>query len=346
MPVISFGDAIYEATAEKMTANPNMHVLGLGASYANGLDGTMRDLAVQYSDRVHDMPCSENSLTGMAVGMAISGLTPLAHHGRIEFALHAADQLLTQAARWNYMFGGGYPCPLTVRIAMGRQWGNGPQHTMNHKAIFAIPGLKVVCPSTPASAKGLLIAALEDQTPVIYLESRWLYKLKGSVGTGPVALDKAQVLISGADVTIVAVGDMVIEALKAAGWLSKLGISAEVIDLVSVYPIDRQTIQESADKTGRVIVVDSSTPAYSVASEVSAFVRASCAMLTCPDHPCPTAPSLTASYYPTDRDIVECAAAFLCCGPIELPSVRTFAELNLPPTDNIDDLIAESVNAG
>lgn len=334
----TFTEAIQSAT-EELLNDKRTHVIGLGASYKNGLDGTMGDLARVYPDQAHDVPCSENAITGMAVGMATTGLRPIVHHGRIEFAFHAFDQILTQAAKWNGMFGGNYSCPMTLRIAMGRQWGNGPQHTFTAKGIFAVPGLKVVAPSSPYAAKHLLLAAANDPNPVIYLESRWLYKTKETVTGTPCSLDKARVLREGTDVTIVAVADMVIEALKAAKLLAGIGISAEVVDAVSIYPLDMYTINNSIVSTGHVIVVDASTPAYSVAHEIlsRAYIVNKRSVLTCPDIPCPTAPSLTAGYYPTAAGIATRAANMLG-GMTVFSESSVFEELNLPPTDNFDTL--------
>ena len=337
--LVSFAEAIKAATEISMRDNSNMHVLGLGANYPNGLDGTMGDIAARYPGRVWDMPCSEDALTGMAVGMAVSGLKPLVHHGRIEFAFHAFDQIITQAAKWNFMFGGDYPCPLTLRIAMGRQWGNGPQHTFTAKGIFAVPGLKVVCPATPAAAKGLLLTAMAVPDPVIYLESRWLYKLKETVASDEPMPFKARVLRTGNDVTIVAVSDMVIEALRAAQLLKTIGVSAEVIDVVSVYPIDYKTIHDSVRKTQKLVCVDASTPEYSVASEIVSRMKTGI-IITCPDMACATAPSITKHYYPTAASIASYISWILVGSPYGFQDNSTFEEFNLPPTQNIDELIS------
>ena len=329
----TFSEAIQSATAE-LLEDKRVHVIGLGASYKNGLDGTMGDLAERYPEQVHDVPCSENAITGTAVGMATAGLLPLVHHGRIEFSFHAFDQIFNQAAKWSYMFGGNYQCALTARIAMGRQWGNGPQHTFTAKGIFAIPGLKVAAPSSPNAAKNLLLAAVRDPNPVIYLESRWLYKTKETVIDTEMPLDKARVLRTGKDVTIVAVADMVIDALKAARLLANIGVEAEVIDVVSVYPLDIATMRDSVSKTGHLVTVDASTPSYSIAHEIIAELGTGVA-LTCPDTPCPTAPSLAAKYYPTAARIASVTLRSLG-RELTFDENYTFEELNLPPTDNFD----------
>ena len=336
--ICTFTQAIQTATAELLT-DSRTHVIGLGATYPNGLDGTMGDLATKFQSQVHDMPCSESAVTGMCVGMSINELRPILHHGRIEFALHAMDAILTQAAKWSYMFGGKYPCPLTLRIAMGRQWGNGPQHTFTQKGIFVVPGLKVVAPATPSMAYHLLAGAAQEPNPVIYLESRWLYKTKQTVKTENVPVfGQAQVLRHGSDVTIVAVADMVLEALRAAKLLAAIGISVKVIDAVSIYPVDSKFIayQTKCTNTGYLFAVDAATPAYSFAHEIIAQVgsRNSYA-ITLPDYPCPTAPAMTAEYYPS-AELIANRITDCMYRPELFQETKTFEELNLPPTDNFD----------
>ena len=159
--IIKYTEALKEATDQMMEIDRDIFVIGLGVSYKNGADGTTSGLKLKYADRVFDVPVSEGAFTGMAVGAAINGLKPIVHHGRVEFGFYATDQIFTQAARWNYMFGGNNNVPIVFRIAVGRQWGNGPQHTQSPYALFGgAIGLKVVIPSTPKMAKGLLVAAL------------------------------------------------------------------------------------------------------------------------------------------------------------------------------------------
>ena len=333
--MITFTDAIYSATAHLML-DKRVHIIGLGAAYPNGFDGTLGGLALEYPNRIHDTACSENAVTGMAIGMAINGLRPIIHHGRIEFALYAMGQILTEAANWNYMFS-GYPCPLTVRVCIGRQWGNGPAHTRSMKGLFAAPGLKVVCPSSPRTAKGLLLAAVNDPNPVIYLEHRWLYKTKQTVFAHPLSLDTAQIIKAGNDITVVAVGDMLLEALKAQRELSGI-VDMEIIDPVSIYPMDISTIQASVLKTGNLLVVESATPAFSAANEIISQVSCMNAMLvTCPDSPCPTAPAMTAAYYPTFRNVETAVREMLNLPVLLSVTALTFEDLNLPPKDNFDD---------
>lgn len=340
MSAISFTEAIKQATELCLLDIPGVHVMGLGANYPNGLDGTMGDLAQRFPLRVHDMPCSENANTGMAVGMAISGLRPIVHHGRIEFALHAMDQIITQAAKWNFMFGGDYPCPLTIRIAMGRQWGNGPQHTLNHKSLFAVPGLRVVCPSTPERAFHFLHDAVHDQNPVIYLEPRWLYKTKQTIRrTFMPYPDPWVALPGGKDILIIAVGDMLLEALKAAKLAKEgLGVSVTVVDPGMIYPVS-DALTTMMFEYGHVIIAENTHGQGSYGMALAGAVEhKSMSVMCAEDEACPTAPSLTKNYYGDYRLLLQ--EICLYTGHSYSETVPpTFNELNLPPTDNFDDYL-------
>jgi pyruvate/2-oxoglutarate/acetoin dehydrogenase E1 component len=351
---LSYTDAIREATAIAMERDKRVHVMGLGVTYPGGADGTTGGLVDAFPGRVHDIPVSESAATGLCVGSAISGLRPIIHHGRVEFAFYAADQIFTQAAKWNYMFGGDYPCPIVFRIAIGRQWGNGPQHTQVVHSMFGqVPGLKVVIPTSPYDAKGLLLAAIEDSNPVVYLEHRWLYKLQGDVPEGYYTTDlsSSQVVRSGTDITIVATADTLLEAVKAAGILASQGLQAEIIDLVSVNPIDYKTILASAKKTGRLLVADVSTPAFGIGREINSVVAENLwaqlkgppRFISCPDAPCPTATSLTETYYPIDVDIANTALEMIG-NSLRLERRRSFEDFHLPPKYHFNALIGESLN--
>src|SRR3989344_1393341 len=232
--ITKYTEAIREATEQLLETDPRVFILGLGVP--QGAAWTTAGLKQKYPERVLDTPTSEAALTGLAVGAAISGLRPIVHHDRVEFSLVAADQIFTQAAKWNYMFGGGNSVPLTLRIVVGRQGGNGPQHSQALYSLFGtVRGLKVLIPSTPHMAKGLLVSAVRDQNPVVILEPRWLYDLKQDVSPEiyEKPLDKARVAKEGKDVTVVAYGDGFISALEALELVGK-NVDAELIDLVSI----------------------------------------------------------------------------------------------------------------
>lgn len=337
--IIKYTEALKEATDFMMERDQSIFVIGLGVTYKNGADGTTAGLKAKYTNRVFDVPVSEGAFTGMAVGAAICGLRPLVHHGRVEFSLFAADQIFTQAAKWNYMFGGGEGVPAVFRIAVGRQWGNGPQHTQALYALFGnVPGLKVVIPSTPRMAKGLLASALTDKNPVVILEPRWLYNIKQDVPEELYfePLNKAKVVKSGADVSVVAYGDGFVATLEALKLLPK-DISVELIDLVSLNPIDRETILKSVEKTGRLLCVDTTNASFNIGSEVISIVARShvtsaslFAAISCPDVPCPTSTALTELFYPTKVDIANAILKMMKMPPVE--QALDFTELRLAPS--------------
>lgn len=338
---LSFTEAIRESTFQSMDGDPRVFVMGLGCSYPNGADGTTQGLADLFPERVIDTPVSEAALTGAGVGAAISGMRPIIVHGRVEFALLAIDQIVTQAANWNYMFGGGNPVPITIRIAVGRQWGNGPQHTQAPYGLFgAVPGLKVVIASSPRTAKGLLASAVADGNPVVFLEPRWLYGTREDVPPEPYRQDlsRAVVVREGSDVTLVTYGDGLVEAHRAAESLLREGVSLEIIDLVSLHPIDHATIAASVRKTGRLLTFDTTHGSFCIGSEIIAKVaqhafdtlRAAPVSISCPDVPVPTSTALTAAFYPTRVDIVERALALVGAAPVAREPL-SFEELHLAP---------------
>lgn len=317
-------------------------MIGLGVSYKNGADGTMGNLKELFPNRVFDTPVSEATTTGAAIGSALTGMRPIIHHGRVEFALFAADQIITQASKWNYMFGGDYKVPIVFRIAIGRQWGNGPQHTQALYSLFGnVIGLKVVIPSSPKMAKGLLISAMLDDNPVIFLEPRWLYQIKEVVDESyfSIPLNESRIVKFGTDITIVSYGDGLIDSLKASVLLEEFGISAEVIDLVSINPIDYNQILQSVKKTGRLITVDTTNYSFNVGSEVIAkvcmsnldYLKSNPISLSTPDVPCPTATSLTSIYYPTKITIANRILEEF--GRELIEQMMSFEELHLPPTE-------------
>lgn len=337
--IITYTESIKEATDQIMEADPDVVVMGLEVSYKNGADGTTAGLKEKYPCRIIETPQSENAVTGMAVGAAITGLHPIVHHGRVEFAIFAADQIFTQAAKWNYMFGGGHSVPVVFRINIGRQWGQGPQHTQAFYSLFGNTlGLKVVIPSTPYMAKGLLTSAICDKNPVVILEPRWLFSLRQDVPIElyNVSLDKAVVVKKGADLTIVSYGDGLIAAYESLE-LVRDHVDVELIDLVSINPIDYETVLKSVKKTGRLITIDTTNHAFSIGSDVIAKVaekqlihlKDAPVSLSCPDVPVPTSTILAESYYPTKVDI---ANAVLCLmGKPTIKQKLTFEELHIPP---------------
>jgi 2-oxoisovalerate dehydrogenase E1 component len=313
---LTYAEAVREAQEMCLAKYPNSYLMGLGVPDPKGIFGTTLGLQQQYGEkRVFDIPLSENAMTGVAIGSAITGLRPILTHQRLDFALVSIDQIVNQAAKWHYMFNGTMSVPLVIRMIIGRGWGQGPQHSQSLHAWFAhIPGLKVVMPSTPFDAKGMLIAAIEDDNPVLFLEHRWLHSVKGHVPTHnySLPLQGCSPVVKGNDITLVSFSYGAIECRAASHELKNYNISAEVLDMRSLQPIDFETIIESVDKTRRIVVVDHAESSCGIASEVIARVAEGVTQallgkplrLTLPPHPCPTSPALSKGYYITANDIV------------------------------------------
>ncbi|NOX75101.1 MAG: alpha-ketoacid dehydrogenase subunit beta [Gammaproteobacteria bacterium] len=313
----SGAEALNDALALCLERDPSTLLIGEGVPDPMGIFGTTTGLRDRFgAERVLDMPLSENGLTGICIGAAISGLRPIMVHQRIDFALLAMDQLVNNAAKWRYMFAGQASVPLVVRCIVGRGWGQGPQHAQSLQSLFAhIPGLKVVMPVFPDDAKGMLCAAVADDDPVIFIEHRWIHPVRGEVPDGyfETPLGKARVRREGRHITIAAFSFMTIEALHAARALANLGIEAEVIDMRSVSPLDVPTVLRSVAKTGHLLVADTGHQSFGVAGElISRVVRqgfdhltAAPVSVTLPDLPCPTSHVWAAHYYPTAVDIAE-----------------------------------------
>ena len=315
MPQVTFANAINSALHEALTLDSQVICYGLGVTDPKAVFGTTANLEDQFGgDRVFDMPTSENAMTGVAIGAALNGIRPVMTHQRLDFFLLALDQLVNGAAKWHYMFGSQVSVPLTIRLILGRGWGQGPTHSQNLQAWFAhIPGLKVVMPTTPADAKGLLLSSIFDPNPVVFLEHRWLHNTVGEVPEGDyrVPLGKAQVIRPGGDITLVAMSYMTVEAVHAADYLETQGISCEVIDLRTIKPLDWETVFDSVSRTGKLLALDSGFATGSVAGEIVARVAmdkfkaltAPPVRLAMPDVPEPTSYGLTRGFYVRAVDI-------------------------------------------
>ena len=318
--LISYAEALREAQDYCLGAYPECFLMGLGVPDPKGVFGSTLGLQDKYGlDRVFDVPLSENAMTGVALGSAISGMRPVLTHQRVDFALSSIEQLVNQAAKWHYMFGGRMKAPMVIRMVIGRGWGQGPQHSQSLQALFAhVPGLKVVMPTTPFDAKGMMISAIESDDPVVCLEHRWLYGIRDEVPPDHyrVPLDRARVMRSGTDVTLIGVSYMTLECLTAAEMLAGVGISAEVIDLRSIRPLDLETILDSVNRTGRLLTVDNGHVAGGISAEIAASVVersfdrlvAAPERIGFPDHPTPTTHALADGYYPLPHEIAETAA--------------------------------------
>ena len=300
-----------------MEADEKVYVMGLGVPDPKGIFGTTSGLQQKFgASRVLDMPVAENGMTGVAVGSALVGMRPVMVHQRIDFALLALDQIANSAAKWNFMFSGRRSVPLVIRLLIGRGWGQGPQHSQSLQATFGhFPGLKVVMPSTPYDAKGMLIAAIEDANPVIFIEHRWLHNTFGLVPNEGyrVPLHQAAVTREGRDVTVVASSFAHVDALRAAEILARYDIDVEVIDLRSIQPLDVGTLAASVMKTGRLVAVDHGWKTLGIAGEVLASMTETCfcalrcapRRVTAPDSYPSSAPAHADLFYPTVLTIVN-----------------------------------------
>ncbi len=321
MRKLKYCEAIGEATLQAMQRDERIFVMGEGVDDPKGIFGTTRTAYEAFGEkRVFDIPLSENALTGWGTGAALNGMKPLMVHARNDFLLLALDQIVNHAAKWKYMH--NEQVPWTIRSLIGRGWGQAAQHSQALHAIFAyIPGLKMVMPATPYDAKGLLMAALADPSPVIIIEHRNLYQTAGIVPAEPyeVPLGKANILKVGNDVTIVAISQMVEEALKASDALSKIGIHPEVIDVRTLRPLDSDSIIASVKKTGRLIVCDVGWKQFGVSAEITSrvveeafpFLKNAPIRIGLPDCPTPCSYSLEKVYYPDDRDIIDAVKKIL-----------------------------------
>jgi pyruvate/2-oxoglutarate/acetoin dehydrogenase E1 component len=325
---ITYKDAINEALAQEMERDSSVIVMGEDNVGGHGSPGVLdawggvlgvtKGLYGKFGDRVMDTPISESAFIGAAVGAAACGMRPVAELMFVDFMGVCFDQLLNQAAKFRYMFGGKAETPVVIRTMYGGGFQAAAQHSQCLYSLFAhIPGLKVVLPSSPYEAKGLLIQSIRDNDPVIFFEHKALYGMKGEVPEEPytIPFGKANIVCEGKDLTIVALGRMVHMATQAAAALAKDGIEAEVIDPRTISPLDEATILQSVEKTGKLVVVDESPQRCSMAADISAVVAqeafnaltAPIKLVTAPHIPVPFSGALEKLYIP-DAAKVEAAA--------------------------------------
>ena len=321
---ITFMQAINEALAQELERDPTVVVFGednAGGAGAPGEDdawggvmGLTKGLYHKYPGRVLDTPISESAFIGAAAGAACSGLRPVAELMFVDFFGVCMDQIYNQAAKFRYMFGGKARTPMVIRTMYGAGIRAASQHSQSLYPIFThIPGLKVVVPSNPYDAKGLLIASIRDDDPVIFFENKVLYNVEGEVPEEPyvVPLGEAEYVREGDDVTIVAIGRMVSMAEQAGEQLADEGIECEIVDPRTTSPLDEETIFESVENTGRLVVVDEANPRCSLATDIVARVVQNCfsdleaapKMVTAPHTPPPFSPTLEDLYVPDPERI-------------------------------------------
>jgi pyruvate dehydrogenase E1 component beta subunit len=320
---LTFCQAINEALHQAMAKDDRVFIMGEGVDDPRAIFGSTIGLQEKFGpERVFDIPLSENGMTGVLMGAALAGMRPVMTHQRVDFTLYAMDQLVNHAAKRAYTSGGKQSVPFVVRAIIGRGWGQGTQHSQSIQALYAhVPGLKVIMPSNAYDAKGLLLAAIEDNNPVLFIEHRRLFDEKEDVPEKyfTVPLGQGNLRRKGKDLTIVATSLMVLEAEKALDALQKEGITGDLIDLRSMKPIDQPLIVESVKRTGRLIAADTGWKTCGIAAEVAAIAAEHCFTslkapvhrIVLPDIPTPNSYALEPYYYPGPVDIVKAACQML-----------------------------------
>lgn len=333
MAMKNAAQAINDALHVAMEHDASVLCYGLGVDDPKTIFGTTAGLQARFgAERVFDIPTSENALTGVGIGAALGGLRPVMCHQRLDFFLLAMDQLVNNAAKWRYTFGERHRVPLTIRLILGRGWGQGPTHSQNLQAWFAhVPGLKVVMPASAADAKGLLLSSIFDDDPVVFLEHRWIHSAMSDVPEGDfrVPIGKAARLAEGDAVTIVAMSYLVTEARHACAALAQAGVHCDLIDLRTVKPLDMATIEASLERTGRLLVLDSGPATGSVAGEIIARLamshwshfRSPPMRLAAPDCPEPTSYGLTKAFYTEAADIIAAVGKMLGLSALPLDAL-------------------------
>jgi len=321
---LTYGEAVKEAIAEEMRRDPRVFLIGEDVAEAGHLFKTLVGLVEEFgTDRVIDTPISEPGYAGIGVGAAMTGMRPVVDVMFGDFITLCMDQIVNQAAKVHYMSGGKLKVPIVFRTTLGATRRSAAQHSQSlHAWVSHVPGLKVALPSTPYEAKGLMKTAIRDDSPVVIFEDKMMYRVKGPVPAEDytVPFGVADVKRAGTDVTIVATSSMVLVALAAATMLEEIGISAEVIDPRTTFPLDKQTLIDSAKKTSRVIVVDEGYDRYGVTAAIAAVIAdgafyhldAPVKRIGAMDVPVPFSPVLEDITVPSEKAVFEAAKAL--CG--------------------------------
>ncbi len=311
-----FYEALDDTFLQVFKKDKKVIMLGLGVNDPKKIFNTTSKVSKNFPDRVFDVPISENSISGIALGCSLNNLKPILTHQRLDFSLLTFDQIINQAAKWFYMFDGKKSVPLVVRLIVGRGWGQGPQHSQSLQSFFShIPGLKVVMPSTSSSAKSLMELSIKDPNPVIFIEHRWLHNLSfiNKSKKKEKKLGKSNILRKGKDISIVSCSYMTIELLRVTKFLNKNKIDFEHIDLQSISPLDKKTIINSVKKTKRLLVLDTGHTSFGISSEIISLIsekignelKCNAQRIALPDIPTPTTFALAKQYYPTKYQICK-----------------------------------------
>ncbi|VAW16626.1 Pyruvate dehydrogenase E1 component beta subunit [hydrothermal vent metagenome] len=317
MKTLQFREAICEAMSEEMRNDESVYLMGEEVAEYNGAYKASKGMLDEFGDkRVIDTPISELGFSGVAIGSTMTGNRPIVEFMTFNFALVGIDQIINNAAKIRQMSGGQFPCPIVFRGPTGSAGQLGATHSQAFESWFAnCPGLKVVVPSNPADAKGLLKSAIRDNDPVIFMESEQMYGDKGEVPEGDyiVPLGVADIRREGKNVTIVSFGKIIKEADKAADELEKEGISCEIIDLRTIKPLDYEAILKSVKKTNRLVILEEAWPFGNVATEITYHIQSNAfdyldapiEKINTADTPAPYSPGLLAEWLPNHKDVVK-----------------------------------------
>ena len=321
---ITFAEAVNEALAEEMRRDPHVFIIGEDVAEAGTPFKVLSGLVEEFgTDRVIDTPISEPGFSGMGVGAAMTGMRPVVDIMFGDFLTLAMDQIVNQAAKVHYMSGGKMKVPIVFRTNLGATRRSAAQHSQSlHVWVSHIPGLKVAVPSTPYDAKGLLKTAIRDENPVVFIEDKMMFKMKGIVPEGDytIPFGVADIKLKGEDITLVATSSMVQVALGAAEKLKEIGLSAEIIDPRTTTPLDKETLIESAKKTSRAIVIDEGYEQYGVTAELASviadgafyYLDAPVKRMGAMNVPIPFSPVLEDLTVPTDETVFQMAKTL--CG--------------------------------
>lgn len=321
--LLSLGAAIREGMMEAAGRDTSVIFMAEGVADPSAVYGTTAGLGdVIDAKRIIEMPLSENGLCGVAVGAALMGKRPVISFHRVEFALLAMEQIMNNAAKAHYISKGRHKVPLVLRMIVGRGWGQGPEHSQSMETVFSyFPGLKVVMPTYPRDGKGLVIAAIEDNNPVIMIENRWCHYVMGHVPEGYYTepLDGPRSVHEGKDVTIVASSYMTLEAVRAAEALETLGFSATVFDMRVLRPLRLEKVIESVQRTGRLLTVDTGFRKHGIGAEIVAEVVGNCfsvlksapMRMGMPDHPTPSSRGYLPGLYPDSTSMLRTLGTML-----------------------------------
>ncbi|WP_427112707.1 alpha-ketoacid dehydrogenase subunit beta [Megasphaera sueciensis] len=316
MSVMTYKEAIKEGMSIRMRENSNIIMFGEDVGEFGGVFGVTKGMIDEFgSERILDTPISETAIVGSAIGAATTGLRPIAEIMYCDFVTVAMDQLANQAAKMRFMFGGKISLPMVVRMACGAGASAAAQHAQSTEAwLTHVPGLKIVFPSTPQDALGLMLSAIDDDNPVVYMDHKMLYTSKGNVSSfEPIPLGKGDIKREGKDVTVIATGKMVHEALKAADTMKNESVDVEVLDPRTLFPLDKELISKSVNKTNKVVIITEENRRGAYSESISSFINEELFdMLDAPvmrigalNTPVPFAPVLEKLYIPNAQDIIN-----------------------------------------